>query len=451
LDPLLGCLTVWQNQPEREPIADPLRPLVVELYQAMGPASCGWRLLQWLATSARRADLEALVELAVERPPDDPQAAALSLTPLFQSRDYDPTPLFPRLFAAIQHLSIAAPVLDLANYLYRSAMVAEHPVAGRGEQLAGLLGRLVQQLGYIEENPAATDDSPLELSRKVDECVSLVVALCDALALIGAVPATGKLYQAMELRHRRIRTEAAAALAKLGESAGVDELAKLAAEPVARLRVLSHAEELGVLQQIDEQYRTEQASAEATVALELAQPAYFGVPPSSLELIDSRTLFWPSYDEPVPCYLFRFEYRFEEAVYSNVAIAGPLVHAFAADLSDLPPDDIYAAYAGWQVEDDSVFEISLDAPTVEQRAEAERLERRLRDHDYESIQSLALGYFFGERSLIARASCEGVEGMVVVDQNGIDWFPIRTRRHPLGAHEAFSIYKGRRLLRSFND
>ena len=53
-----------------------------------------------------------------------------------------------------------------------------------------------------------------------EDGVGLAVALCDALAQIGNKEAIGKLYQAMDLSHRRLRTEAAAALAKLGEEAG---------------------------------------------------------------------------------------------------------------------------------------------------------------------------------------------------------------------------------------
>ena len=61
-----------------------------------------------------------------------------------------------------------------------------------------------------------------------------------------------------------------------------------------------------------------------------------------------------------------------------------------------------------------------------------------------------MGHFFGDRVLIARASRHDVPGIAVVDRNGVEWYPIRTQRHCLGAQEAFCIYKGRRLLRSFN-
>ncbi len=450
IDPLLAGLVLHQRH-SGEALSASLRDRIVCTYNALGASmQCGWRLLQWLATVAGDDDLRALTECVVGQAPDDSQAAALALTPLFQRRDYDPAALFPRLFAALQHLSIAAPVLDLSNYMTRVGMVAQHPAAGRGAELASLLGSLVQQLARVAESPGSFAESPAALARKVDECVALVVALSDALALIGSREAIGKLYQALELEHRRIRTEVAAALARLGESRGIDELVRLAAEPVARLRVIASAEELGIVDKIDPQYLTEQARAEARVALELTQPAFFGLPPVALELVDSQTLFWPGFEEPVDCFLFRYEYRFEGGQYSNIAIAGPLVHAFAADLSDLPPSDIYAAYAGWHVEDESVFEVPLDAPSVTQRAEAERFERRLRDDDYEAVKSVMLAYFFGDRVLVARARRQAMAGIAVVDQQGIEWYPLRTKLYQIGPHEALCIYKGRRLLRSFN-
>ncbi|MFO7901365.1 MAG: HEAT repeat domain-containing protein [Pirellulaceae bacterium] len=450
LEPLLERLVARQNQ-KPEPLSHEIRDRIVSLYGLLGPTSrCRGRLLQWLAMSCHDADLQALVECIISAPPEDPRAAALALTPLFQGRDYKPAVLFPRLFAALQNLSIAAPILDLSNYVTREGLVEQHPAAERGGGLATLLGHLAERLGCIEENPAAAGESPETLNQKIDECVSLVVALCDSLALIGETSAVGKLYQALDLQHRRIRTEAAAALAKLGEPKGVDALVQLAAEPVARLRVISHAQELGLADKIQDAYRTETAQAEAQVAVELAQPAFFGIPPTSLDLFDSRTQFWPGFDSPVPCYLFRYEYRFPNAPYHNVAIAGPLVHAFVADLTDLPPEDIYAAYAGWHVEDESVFEVPADHFTAEQLTEAERLELQLRNAQYDAIEPIRLGYFFGERALIAKAMHDGVTGIAVADQNGIDWFPATTQQHPIGAEEAFCIYKGRRLLRLFN-
>ena len=449
-DAVLGQLVLRQRQ-TGDPLSIQTRRHISLLHNRLGEQSpCRWRLLQWLTTAASAEDLRLFVELVVASPPPDRQAAAVALAPLFQRTNYDPAALFPRLLAALQHLSLAAPVLDLSNYLVRTHRVNRHPSQDRLEELVALLGNIVQRLSKLEESPGNAGESPEAIRQQVDEGVALVVALCDALALIGDPQAIGKLYQAMELAHRRIRVEAAAALAKLGESAGASALVALAAEPVVRLRVLNSAQELGLSDQVDPQYTTDTARAEAMVALELAQPTFFGMPPAELTLVDARTQFWPGYEEPVRCYLFRYAYRLAAGEYSNVAIAGPLVHAFAADLSDLPPDDIYAVYAGWHVEDESIYEVRVEALAAAQRTEQDRFERRLREAGYAGVHSATLGHFFGDRMLVAHAVRCDVPGIAVIDPQRIEWYPSRTRRHPLGPSEAFCIYKGRRLLRAFN-
>jgi hypothetical protein len=271
------------------------------------------------------------------------------------------------------------------------------------------------------------------------------------LALIGDKSAVGKLYQAMELSHRRLRAEAAAALARLGEQAGQRVLLQLAAEPVIRLRVLAYAGELGILDQVEDQFKTEAAKAEADLALWLAQPAQMGVPPSRCELVDSRQQAWPGYDEPVDCFLFRFVYEFGAAQFSNIGIAGPVTHAFAADLADLPPDDIYAAFAGWQAEHEDVYQLPVDELSDPQRVDVLRLERRLRDEGYDAIQPHALGFFFGDKALVATATYQGQPGVAVADQLHCLWWPHRGSPRPIDPEAAYCIYKGRKLLRAFND
>jgi hypothetical protein len=260
----------------------------------------------------------------------------------------------------------------------------------------------------------------------------------------------GKLYQALELGHRRIRSEAAYALAKLGEQAGREALKTLVAEPVARLRVLAYAEELGFLDQVPAEYQSPMARAEAELAAWLSDATQMGLPPGKCELIDRRTQYWPGYDDPVECFLFHFSYRLGGAVYSNVGIVGPLTHAMTADLADLPPDDIYAAFAGWQAEHAEIFEIAPDRLTASLQREADGLQRRLQEAGYEEVQPVSLGSFFGDSVLVAAAEREGVPGYAVVDSEEIDWRPTAQRPRPLGPDEVYAIYKGRKLLKAFN-
>jgi hypothetical protein len=330
-------------------------------------------------------------------------------------------------------------------------MVDHHPGAGRQVQLAALLGELIGRLGALE---SAVPDNPKrleEVSQQIAEGVSIAVSLCDALALIGDRSVVGKLYQASELGHRRLRTEAVAALARLGEEAGVEALVALAAEPVVRHRVLAYAEELGCLDQVDQQYQTGPARAEAELALWLAQPSQMAVPPNSCELIDQRTQYWPGYDEPVDCYLLRFVYLIGDAEFSNIGIAGPTTHAFAADLSDLPPDDIYAAFAGWQAEHDEIREDATENVSGRQHSDVTRLQRVLADQGYEAIEPQMLGRFFGASVLVVRARCGGMPGIAVADDQRTGWWPQGASRRPIGSEEAYCIYKGRKLLQAFND
>lgn len=452
---LEAALVQIGRTPHEGPGAAPLDVTLVEsivaLYRRLDGVDAGrHHLLRLLAQRGDAAALASLADLVVADPPLDPRDVAVVFTPLFRRRDYPPSALFPRLLDALAHASVAVAVLDLANYLVREHVVAEHPGAPRRQQLKTLLGRLAQQLGHLEERPSAHAQTAQDMQRTVGESVALVVSLCDALALIGDTSAVGKLYQALQLKHRRVRTEAAAALARLGEEEGRRALLELAAEPVARLRVLAYAEELGFGDQVDPQYATDVARAEAELALWLAQPSQFGVPPTRMELLDRREQSWPGYDEPVACFLFRFYYEMGGAAFSNVAIVGPVTLTLAADLNALPMDDLYALFAGWQAEHEDIYR--LDHRRVEggQHVAAQRLAQFLAEAGYTDIQPAWLGSFFGELSLVANAVHDRERGVAVVDQDGIFWRGAGGSPRPLGPDEVHDLYKGHKILSTFN-
>jgi hypothetical protein len=411
-------------------------------------------LLMVLASGGTPEELALFCDLLVGDPPGGENDVLTALAPLFQLTDYDATSLFPRLLAALAHPTLAAAVLDLANFLTRQGLVPDHPASEQRAELMRLLGELAHRLQRLEEQPEETVSSAEELTRTVSHGVALAVALCDALALIGDRAAISKLHLAMDLRHRRIRTEAAAALARLGEKSGQEELVKLASEPVARLRVLHYAEEMGIADKLEPEYLTPEARAEAELALWLAEPANFGIPPTECELVDKREQYWPSYEEPVECFLFRFTYRLTtaqgEAIYSNIGIAGPLVRAVTADLADLPVDDTYALFAGWHAEHEDIFEVEAHLLSESQRVEVARLERRLRDAQYEAIRPAMLCYFFSEKSLVGRVNRAGVEGVALASPDEILWFPANRGARSLTPLDVACLYRGRRLLREFN-
>lgn len=180
-------------------------PLVVAMYRKLGAASSSrCHLLQILAASAIPHELEEFTNLVIDDPPSDAPSALLAFGPLFQHTSYDVRRLFPKLLDALQHQVVAASIIDLANFLFRHDLIAPHPGIARKEQLITLLGAVVQRLSRIEEDPTQFATSPDEIAQQIDDAISLAVALCDALALIGDREAIGKLYQALEVRHRAL-------------------------------------------------------------------------------------------------------------------------------------------------------------------------------------------------------------------------------------------------------
>ena len=407
-------------------------------------------LLQCIAWGRHPEDLRRLTTLLVTKPPSSWIPTALAISPLMRGGDWELSSVFPALLTGLQHPSTAAPVLDLANYCVHSQRTTEHPAKVRQESLVAILGGVISRLAVAEEDPTSLGSNPEEIQGVLSDSIALAVALCDAVGLMGARNAIGKLHQAIELQHRRVQTEAAASLARMGEEVGRKALLALAAEPIARLRVIQYAEELGIESEIDESHTMPLAIAESQLALWLSEPQHFGLPPHSMELINVRTLAWPGYDEPQQCYLFRYAYRLPQGEISNIGIAGPLTHTFGCDLAELPIHDTYAMFAGWHAEHEEIFEVPATHWNSAQKRVAQQLLDLLEDQSHDSIEPLWLGFFLSEIAVIARTRSENSIGFAVTDGTELLWYPSSGRLRPLGPTEVYSLYKGRKILKSFN-
>lgn len=407
-------------------------------------------LLQLLAMIRTPAALQQLFQLLRLDPPQQWTEGAQILSPLMQHDDWQVGAVFPDALDCLQFPALAAPLLDLANFLFRRGRVEQHPIRDRLPMLNQLLGEVTQRLAGFEDDPHAFGDDVETVHRMLGEAVSLAVSLCDAVGLIGHPSSIGKLNQTIELKHRRVQCEAAGALARLGEDHGVQRLIELAADPAARLRAVHYLDELGQAAAVDDQYRSEAAVAEAELALWLTQPAQMGVPPTAIEVLDTRRLIWPSFSEPIDVFLLRFEYNFGVQTYSNIGIVGPVTFALGSDLGNLPIDDIYAVYAGWHAEHDDIFAVSAQQFNQAQRRIVDTYRQYLVRLGYESLNPELLGFFLDEQAGIFRATRDGIDCLVVTD--GLETIEQATagRRRPLTAGELFHLYKGRKMLRTFN-
>ena len=442
-----------------------------------------YHLLTRLTKHPNRDNLELFSELMITNPPRSIASVSAPFVPLFQQgHEFDVNAVFPKLLDGLSNPYLASPVLDFANFLVRSGRLDTHPAFERVEQLLRFVEAVVANLSELQATATASTDDLKQKQHAVANSLPLAVALCDALALIGDDRAIPSLTRLAELKHRRLRVEAAAAIIRLENqrdpnaivqplkpqrSEGQDQpteavllLAKMAAEPVVRLRAVAYAEELGVVEQIAFEHRSPIALAVAELTAFLAEPIQMGMPPATCELVDSRVLYWPGYEEPRNCYLFRFTYQIATdpdnppTTYESLGIAGPLVHAFHADLSTQSTEYIYAAFAGYQAEHEEIREVDLTSSYLRSHQQdiVDSLSQRLARFGYHDMQPQIFGHFFGESVLVASAmNDQSVRGIVVVDEVGReDWYHHSQSHRAIGPVEAWYIYKGSRLLRSFN-
>ena len=407
-------------------------------------------LLHLLAMIRSGESLGLLSEILVNHPPKQWMHGALVISPLMQRNDWPVDAFYPDALQCLIHPSLASPLLDLANYLTRTQRVDQHPATDQIQALNHLLGEVSRRLGAFEENPRAFGTDVDTVQNTLGEAVALAVSLCDAVGLIGDESSIGKLNQTVDLRHRRVQCEAAGALAKFGDDVGQKRLIELSADPAARLRAIEYADELGFGDAIEEEYRTDNATAEAELALWLSQPQQMGVPPTDIEVIETRRLLWPSFSNPIDVFLVRFEYNFGDRSYSNVGIAGPATHALSVDVADMPVDDIFAIYAGWHAEHPDIFTITADQFNEAQSRSVEPLQQHLQHLGYESIQPSMLGFLLDEVAGVFKAKRDNIDCLVVTDALETIDRPTAGRTRPVQPSDIFNLYKGRKMLRTFN-
>ena len=437
---------------EVQPWLETMHQSIDTLYFATPPESeLRCHLLRWIASNQSDRRLQHWVQLLTDQAPEHRASIALAFAPLMDAAIEPPQWLLEQLIdGATEYSQLASAVYDLCNFYFRHDVVEDHPVVDRLDKLNELMGQLFEKLQKIEFGQVHPQIDTAVLNRQVSDSVALIVSLCDTFALTQYDHAADHIAQAMSLRHRRVQTEAAAALAQLGYPEGRKALIALAQDPVSRLRVLAYADELEITDQISLELQGEIAIAESKLAVWLAEPDQMGLAPSRIELVDSREMYWPSFDHPMVCYLFRFWYGTSESAFSNIGICGPMTHALSADLTHLSCDDTYALYAGWQTTHQEIF--CLGVPQAEKlyTSEMRRLNRVMFDHEIEDLVVETVGSFFGQIVLIGTGTLDGVEGTAIADSQDLTWVPKNNPAAPVDSDLAFALWSGRRLLSAFN-
>jgi len=126
-----------------------------------------------------------------------------------------------------------------------------------------------------------------------------------------------------------------------------------------------------------------------------------GISPSRMELLDQRTLGWPGFEQPQECFLFRFEYDLQESICSNIGFSGPMCHTFSQNLADIPLDDTYAIFVGWDIDHPDAFEVVPNALDARIQDRMNRVLESLPDQ-VQLNESLLCCSFFEHFGILAR-------------------------------------------------
>lgn len=404
-------------------------------------------LLQVAFASGHDTALRMGVDLLLQQPPESWSSGSLALSPLLQYSDWNTDAVFPKILEST-HPSVLASALDIANHLFLEGTVSRHPCLDRFRELVDLLGAIVQRLALLEENPGKFGNTTDSIQRILFDSVSLCVSLCHTMALIGNESCIGKLNQASELKHRRIRAEAAYALAKLGQKHGNEMLLELVKDPSIRLRVLAYCDELGSDQEIDDSHRNVLSIAEAQLAQWLAQVEQMGLPPNKIELVEQRTLPWPGFDSPQECFLFRFAYSMQDREYSNVAIAGPTTKAFSTDLANISTDDAFSIFVGWDIEHPDVYETPFSRLSANDSELINRWqETLLRDH-FSEVEPVFVGTLIQQKVLLGFGSKQSKRQSFAYDGSELI-VPTSLPSTQESILLTYYLWRGREFLRSF--
>lgn len=436
----MGGLKSWLLSADVAPI--------VRLYRMTDPNHV--LRCQLLAMVIGMGNVSEWIDLICNDPPQSAERIDLAFAPVVGDDLIGAKEISHLIEHGTANLAVAAPIYELANREYREKRIDEHPAKNRLVPICELTGSLIARLGMIEEGSLPANSTPESVAQIVQESVALAIALIDTMALLDFEPGIVKMNQAVELKHRRIQVEAAAGMARLDDEAGKQRLVELAQHPVIRPRVIAYAKEVGIENQISLEHRGAIAQAESELAIWLSLPDQMGLAPSSIRLVEQRELFWPSYDDPVPCYLFEFEYGSDENAFRNIGINGPLTHAFSNDIRHLDRSDQFSAFAGWQTLSNEIYLIPVDRAKEVIPKELGHLNRLLEEHPFKKTGINTLASFFEKHVLIADGTLNGEEGTMIVEDSDCSWFSQGNARLPIDWHLAFDIWKGRKLLSNFN-
>jgi hypothetical protein len=339
LDPILHLVAGLFQGVESRDAFDILRveglPRLMEAFDARLARSAGDAAdtLLFVLKVAGLYRVEAVVDriAAAARKPVEPESLMWSvLFSVFDETHPYRSAVVGRLRSPIPEGFIGVAYLDLANTMASEGYLGNHPF----DTLEGI--------------------SRLRAWLTEPETPSFARSAAASLPFLAQPNREELLALAMDHHSVSVQMEGAWASARLGSEAALKFLARTCLDPNHSLTAIEHLSRLGRDDLVPTQALEPDFQAVAALASWLGDPAEYGHPPDTIELMDTRTMYWPPTEDERQLWLVRFRYDPkppDDPGEAGVGLVGSITFCLAGQTSAaMPPEDVYALHCCWELQ-----------------------------------------------------------------------------------------------------
>ncbi|MBX7244507.1 MAG: hypothetical protein K1X53_03355 [Candidatus Sumerlaeaceae bacterium] len=236
---------------------------------------------------------------------------------------------FPAGFAAVAYL-------DFANELAHHNVITEHPFDN--PEGVKLLRKWLTKARDGEESYGVSSAMALAFSNQPDRDELLKVA--------------------RDHSSPSVQIEAAWAEAHLGRENGFKYLVAKCTDWSFSAQAAAYLKMLGREDLIPAEALTEESQAIGHMVSWLCHPAEYGQPPADIELLESRTIYWPPTEDTRTLHVLRFcmEEGTEKKDY-DYGLVGSRTFSLFGDYGDVNgPDDVLALHCSWEMDGEADLE-----------------------------------------------------------------------------------------------
>ncbi|MCA9232089.1 MAG: hypothetical protein KDA57_15680 [Planctomycetales bacterium] len=306
--------------------------------------------------------------------------------------------------------------------------------------------------GDLEVHPFDTDQGYAQLrawltSRDPDE-FSYAHSATASLPFLDHSARNELLGLAREHADTGVRIEAAWASAKLGQEIGLQMLRDYCLDINHSATAIRYLTELEREDVVPQEAGNPEFQAKAEFANWLAHPNELGRPPDELEVLDHRTIYWPSAGEETSLWLIKYrlaDFWGLEADDVDCGLVGSATWCFFRyKMHQRPPEDCYAIHCCW--------ELNLEESEVDGAAEYEAMLKQwphdpLTNVDVSRVVEIPPELKYGRRLVaIASAKMNNEEGWAVLDSGDSLWYPASVMPEDEYIGAVLKVHVGRKLL-----